>query len=225
MRTVTASRRRFLIGTAACTAGFYLPWPTSGAAPEPGARPLIPREIFFGDPDVAWMRLSPDGTRVAYIAPVDGVLNLWVAPLDALQAARPLTHATDRPIGSYFQWAFTNRHIVFFQERDGDENWRASSVDIADGTIVLLTPARGVRAYVQEASHRFPREMLLAHNERDKRFFDLYRVDIVTGRSQLLFENHQFAGLFTDSALRPRLAHRYLEDGSIEWRSEERRVG
>jgi len=217
MLTVTASRRRFVIGVAACTAGFYLPRLVSGAAPETGARPLIPREVFFGNPDVAWARLSPDGTRVAYIAPVDGVRNLWVAPFDDLKAARPLTHATDRPIGGSFQWAFTNRHIVFFQERDGDENWRASSVDITAGTIVPLTPERGVRAYVQEASHRFPRQMLLAHNERDKRFFDLYRVDIVTGRAELLFENPQFAGLFTDSAFRLRLARRYLEDGSIEW--------
>lgn len=217
MLTVPASRRRFLTGLAACTAGLYLPRLASGAASETSTRPLIPREVFFSNPDVAWARLSPDGTRVAYIAPVDGVRNLWVAPLDALKVARPLTRATDRPIGSFFQWAFTNRHIVFFQERNGDENWRASSVDTANGTIVPLTPAYGVRAYVQEASHRFPREMLLAHNERDKRFFDLYRVDVVTGRAALLFENHQFAGLFTDSALRLRLARRHLEDGSIEW--------
>ena len=77
-----------------------------------------------------------------------------MAPVGDLGAAKPLTHATDRPISYFFQWAYTNRHVVFFQERDGDENWRASSVDIRDGTVVPLTLARGVRAWVHEVSQR-----------------------------------------------------------------------
>jgi dipeptidyl aminopeptidase/acylaminoacyl peptidase len=176
----------------------------------------MPRELLFRDPDIVEARLSHDGASIAYIAPVDGVRNLWVAPLDDLTAARPVTRATDRPIGDYVQWAFTNRHIVFFQERDGDENWRASSVDIVDGTIVPLTPQRGVLSRLQELSYRFPREMLFCHNARDKRFSDLYRVNIVTGRSELLFENHRFGWLVTDSAFRLRIALRYLADGSVE---------
>lgn len=215
--TVRSSRRRFLAGATAFVATppgpLRAPWAARAAA----GRALVPREIFFGDPDIAWARLSRDGALVAYLAPVDGVRNLWVAPLGDLRAARPVTRATDRPIGNNVHWAFTRRHIVFFQDRDGDENWRASSVDILDGTVVPLTPARGVRSYVQEVSHRFPREMLVAHNGRDKRFFDLYRANVVTGRSELLFENHQFAWVLTDSAFRLRLAPRFLEDGSVEW--------
>jgi hypothetical protein len=203
-----------------------LPVPRRAAwgAPAAAGRALVPREVFFGNPDVAWVRLSPDGAWLAYIAPVGGVRNVWVAPLGDLAAARPITHVTARPIGGYFQWAFTNRHIVFFEEHDGDENWRASSVDIRDGRIVPLTPARGVRAYVQEVSRRFPRAVLLGHNARDKELFDLYRVDVVTGRSELLYENHWFADLFTDSAFELRLGSRFLEDGSLEW-VERRRNG
>ena len=37
---------------------------------------LIPRKSFFGDPDLWQGRISPDGTRVSYIAPVDGVKNV-----------------------------------------------------------------------------------------------------------------------------------------------------
>src|SRR3989441_1989435 len=214
MLSIPSSRRRFLAGAAALGLGLVLPrraWP----AQERG-RPLVPREVFFGDPDVASAQLSLDGTSVAYIAPVDGVRNLWVTPVDDLKAARPLTRATDRPISYFFRWAFTNRHVVFFQEHDGDENWRASSVDVLDGAIVPLTPPRGVRAGVHEVSRRFPREMLFSHNARDSRFFDLHRVNVVTGTSELLFENHQFAWLATDSAFRVRLATRFLGDGSLE---------
>ena len=96
-------------------------------------------------------------------------------------------------VGNYYRWAHTNRHLVFFQERDGDENWRASSVDIASGAIVPLTPERGVQAYLQESDRKFPEEMLFRHNARDKRYFDLFRINIVTGKSEMLFENNEFA--------------------------------
>jgi dipeptidyl aminopeptidase/acylaminoacyl peptidase len=215
MRAIPSSRRRFLGSVASATAGLLLPR-TARSFAEERARSLVPRETFFGDPDVASAYLSFDGASVAYVAPVDGVRNLWVAPVGNLAAARPVTRVTERPIGSFCQWAYTNRHVVFFEERDGDENWRASSVDIRDGAITPLTPPRGVRAWVHEVSRRFPREMLFTHNEREKRFSDLYRVDVVTGKSTLVYENNQFAWLATDSAFQLRLAARYLPSGDVE---------
>ena len=214
MLPIPSSRRQFLVAATSATAGLLLPRRTRSA--QAPAHSLVPRETFFGDPDVAWAQLSFDGASVAYVAPVDGVRNLWVAPVGDLGAARPLTRVTDRPISSFFQWAYTNRHVVFFQERDGDENWRASSVDLRDGTVVPLTPPRGVRAWVHEVSQRFPREMLFTHNARDKQFFDLYRIDVVSGASERVFENDRFAWIATDSAFRLRLGARVLKDGSME---------
>ena len=216
MIRTSSSRRRFLAGLAALGVVASLPRRPARALPGDG-RPLVPRETFFSNPDIGWARLSPDGSTVAYLAPVDGVRNLWVAPVDDLTAARPVTRVTARPLSSLFQWAYTDRHLVFFEERDGDENWRASSVDVQDGTVVPLTPERGVRAGVQEVSHRFPREMLLSHNGRDRRMFDLYRTDVVTGRSELHFENDLFAWLLTDNSFRVRLAPRYRSDGGVDW--------
>jgi len=210
------TRRRFVAGAAALGAALSIPWRAAPDA-QPGTRPLVPREVLFGDPDRAWARLSHDGAWLAYIAPMDGVRNLWVAPAADLASARPVTRATDRPIGSEYQWAHTNRHLVFAQDRDGDENWRISSVDVMDGTLVPLTPPRGVRAHLQEMSRHYPSEMLFGHNERDKRYFDLHRVNILTGRSELMFENHRYGWLITDSAFRLRLAVHYLGDGSFEW--------
>ncbi len=214
MLSIPSSRRSFLAGGASLTAALVLP--RGGASQPAPARPLVPRETFFGDPDVTSAQLSFDGAWVAYIAPVDGVRNLWLAPVADLAAARPLTRVTDRPIGSFFQWAYTNRHVVFWQERDGDENWRASSVDIGDGAVVPLTPPRGVRSWLQEVSRRFPREMLMLHNERDKQLFDLFRIDVETGQSTRVYENPQFAWLVTDSAFQLRLGCRFRKDGSLE---------
>jgi hypothetical protein len=52
--------------------------------------------VLFADPDRSIVRISPDGTRIAFLAPVSGVLNLWVGPIDHVARARPGTHVTDR---------------------------------------------------------------------------------------------------------------------------------
>jgi dipeptidyl aminopeptidase/acylaminoacyl peptidase len=178
---------------------------------------LVARRVFFDNPDYSRVSLSPDGKHLAYLAPLDGVSNLWVAPVDDPKAGQPVTRATDRNLGTYFQWAYTSRHLVFFQERDGDENWRASSVDITSGSIVPLTPPQGVKSFLQDRDYKFPEEMLVRHNARDKRYFDLFRVNLVTGASELKFENQDYADLATDGDFRLRLGTRLAADGTSEY--------
>ncbi len=91
--------------------------------------PLIPRQTLFGNPDRALVRLSPDGQHLAYLAPLDGVLNVWVAPADRPAQARPITHDTGRGI-QQFVWAYTNDRVLYLKDNDGDENWRVFSVHI-----------------------------------------------------------------------------------------------
>ena len=177
---------------------------------------LVARRVFFDNPDYSNVQVSPDGQHLAFLAPLDGVSNLWLTPVADPAAARPVTHATGRNLGPYFRWAHTNRHLIFFQDRDGDENWRASSVDITNAAIVPLTPPQGVKSFQQELDRKFPEEMLLRHNARDKRHFDLFRVNLVTGASELLFENNEYAELVTDSDFRLRLASRLTADGTAE---------
>ncbi|MEY2479025.1 MAG: hypothetical protein QOG87_4340, partial [Actinomycetota bacterium] len=45
-------------------------------------RQLIPRTVLFGNPERLGPRVSPDGKRLAYIAPHEGVLNVFVGSLD-----------------------------------------------------------------------------------------------------------------------------------------------
>src|SRR5262245_65934909 len=50
-------------------------------SPQPPVSRLIPREVLFGNPERAGARISPDGAQLAYLAPVNGVLNVWVRTL------------------------------------------------------------------------------------------------------------------------------------------------
>lgn len=178
---------------------------------------LIPRRLLFGDPERSIVRLSPDGRRLAFLAPVDGVLNVWVSPIDDLAQARPLTRATDRNLGPWLLWLHNNRHVVFFREQGGDENWQAHRVDVESGGIVALTPGPGVKSYVHQHSHHFPDELLIAHNERDKHFFDIFRVNVVTGHGTLVQANNGFVGFFTDPQFRVRFAVRSTADGGWDY--------
>ncbi len=184
---------------------------TACAQPAPGE--LIARRLLFSSPDHGHTVVSPDGTKIAFLAPVDGVQNVWVAPIDDVKEARALTKAADRDVFDRLWWPQDNRHVVYFRDQAGDENWQAHSVDIETGASRALTPGPGVRSFVQQVSARFPGELLLAHNQRDKSHFDLYRVNVATGDSTLVFQNHGFASLFTDSQFRVPYGVRYHEGG------------
>jgi len=107
--------------------------------------PLIPRRALFGNPDRASVQISPDGARLAWLAPLNGVLNVWVAPRDGLAAARPVTHDRGRGIRVYW-WAYTNTHVLCIQDQNGDENWRLYAVDLQTDAVKDLTPFEGAQA-------------------------------------------------------------------------------
>jgi len=193
--------------------------PTYGFVPALAATgdgsPLASRNLFFRDPDRSSVRLSPDGRNIAWREPHDGVLNLVAAPVENVSQSRQITHAKDRSAGGFFIWAWTNKHIVFF-DTVGDENYRAYSVDIDTGATVALTPPDGVRSYVQQRARRFPNEMLFGINARDRKLFDIVRVDITTGQSQLSFQNPGFERLYTATDFAVHFARRFLPNGSAE---------
>src|SRR5262249_54560394 len=130
---------------------------------------LIPRSILFGNPDKASPELSPDGKYLSFLAPVNGVLNVWVAPADKPDEAKAVTNDKKRGIRSY-SWAYTGKHILYTQDNDGDEDFHVYRADVATGEDKDLTPLKKVRAEIAQVSPKFPTEILVAINDRDPRF-------------------------------------------------------
>jgi len=203
---------------------------------EGAAVPLIPREVLFGNPDRAGVQISPDGTRLSWLAAKDGVLNVWVAPIDDPTSARCVTSDTVRGIRTYF-WAFTNNHIVYLQDKGGDENFQVYATDLSTDETRNLTeieqvidPATGKqmldqatgkpfrpRADITEVSHLHPTEILIGMNDRSQNYFDQYKFDILTGEKTRVLENNQFADVVADDNFNIRLVSRPTPDGGMEY--------
>ncbi len=177
--------------------------------------PLIPRKTFFGNPDRISVHLSPVGNHIAYLAPRDGVLNVWVSPRENLDVARPVTKDTGRGIRFYL-WANTNAHILYIQDKNGDQNWRLFVVDLKTDAVKVLTPFEDVQARVQQISPKFPSEILVSINNRNPQFHDIYKVDILTGEMRFLEQNDGFLDYLTDDDYNIRGAERMTPDGGKE---------
>jgi dipeptidyl aminopeptidase/acylaminoacyl peptidase len=177
--------------------------------------PLIPRAHLFGNPTKAQARISPDGRLLSWLAPVEGVLNLWVAPVDALAEAAPITQDRKRGIRNHI-WTYDGRHLVYAQDEGGNEDFHLYAVDPQSREIRDLTPFEGVTAMVNRVSRKLRDRMLIGLNLRDKRFHDLHLVDLATGALTLVQENPGLAGFVTDELMTPHLAIKDMPDGARE---------
>ncbi len=177
--------------------------------------PLIPRRLLFGNPQRAQVHLSPDGAYLAWLAPHEGVLNVWVAPRTDLDAARPVTQDTDRGI-RFYCWAYTPGRLLYLQDKNGDENWRLYVVDLTAGDAIQdLTPFEGVQAQLWADSPDFPAEILLGLNHRQPQWHDLYRLNLLTGELTLLLQHERFLGFTFDNAYQVREALQMTPDGGL----------
>lgn len=165
----------------AVLAGLCVLIPSAAAAGSSGSPPpLIPRDLLFGNPVKTGPQISPDGARLAFLAPSDkGVLNVWVRTIGKTDDTQ-YTNDTLRGIRGYF-WAQDSKHLLYVQDIGGDENWHVYSVDLETKVVRDLTPFQGIRAQNVNLDKDHPQEMLVGLNLRDRRVFDMYRVDLTTG--------------------------------------------
>jgi dipeptidyl aminopeptidase/acylaminoacyl peptidase len=212
--------KHILVGVAIFALLFMAGWAAESNSadeqmPLEDADTLIPRELLFGNPDKITVRTSPDGSRISYLASKDGVLNVWVGPIDDPEAAEPVTNDTYRGIRSY-SWAYTNEHILYIQDKGGDENWRIYSVNLSSGEIKDLTPFEDVQARIEKKSRYFPEDIIVGLNDRDPEHHDLYRLNIETGNMTLIQENREFLNFDIDEDYNVRFATNMTPDGGAE---------
>ncbi len=199
--------------TPACTTAHHIDLRNYETSHQEAKTQLIPRSVLFGNPDRGQVRLSPDGQYVSWLAPVGGALNIWVAPIDDMANAKPVTQEKKRGIYRH-RWGYDSRYVLYRKDKDGDENYHIYATDIVGGTTRDLTPVKdGVRATIEARSAQYPNRIIVGINERDPAVFDLYMVDVNTGERSLLKINPGYAGWVIDQSLTPRYGYETPKTG------------
>lgn len=187
---------------------------SADGAPQP-APSLVPRALLFADPERTSVRLSPDGSQIAYVAPLHGAQNLWLAPAADPSSARPLTDLRTGSIEE-LRWSSSGRHVAYLHDPTGEEDYRLHAVDVAAGTDRPLTP-EGARAEFMHGCSGKGDRLLIQLYERDPRYGDLYTYDLTTGARALAFSNVDHGHMFADCSLKARIGDRERTGGGYEW--------
>ena len=187
--------------------------------------PIVDRRSFFGDPQIAGARISPDGRNLTFLKPYRGVRNIWVKKVDApFTAARPISADTKRPVTSYL-WSRDSKYVLYGQDNNGDENYNIYAIDPSaaadEGTGVpptrALTDMRGVQVVPYSVPRAKPDILYIGLNDRDPRYHDLYELRISTGEKKLLRKNtDQISSWLFDNAGELRLATKTLPNGNTQ---------
>ncbi len=173
---------------------------------------LIPRSVLFGNPERMSPQVSPDGARLAYLAPQNGVLNIWLRSIDSTDD-KAITNDTHRGIRQFF-WSEDSTNIMYMQDKDGDENWHLYIVNCATEVVRDLTPHPEIQAQVIFSDPTISDKILVGLNVRDKRLHDVYEINLLTGEEKLIEENPgTIVGWIADNTFAVRAAILQEADG------------
>jgi hypothetical protein len=177
--------------------------------------PLVPRDLFFGHPERVQGRISPGGDRISYLAPHEGVLNVWVRDIND-EVARPVTSDRGRGIHLHY-WAYNGSHILYRQDRNGDENWHVYACNVDSGDVRDLTPFDNIQAAIVSLDPAFPDDILIQFNQRNPQLMDVYRVSLTKGKLTPVAENPGgIVGWIPDHEFRVLAAYAACADGGFD---------
>ncbi len=220
MRSLKQSRRSFGLMLLSILMILALGAPVFAQSP-----PIIDRELFFGDPEIAGAQISPDGAYIAFIKPFKGTRNIWIKKTaEPFANAKPVTADTKRPIPSYF-WSRDGKYILFVQDKAGDENYNVYAVNPSEAPAAgqdvpaarNLTDAKNIRAFIYSVPRNDTDALYIGLNDRDAAWHDLYKVKISTGERSLVRKNtERITAYYFDLKDQLRLATRSAENGDTE---------
>ncbi len=205
------SSRQWIIAPVALLFALSMVLPALGQAR--AGESLIPRELLFGNPEKASVQISPDGNKLAYLAPDSkGVLNVWVRTVGQTDD-QVVTADRKRGIRIFF-WQQDGEHILYMQDFDGDENWHLYQTNLKSKMTRDLTPFQGVQAQPQPTDPNFSHQVLVGLNIRDRRLHDIYRINLKNGAVELDTENPgDVADWTADNDFQVRAAQVFAPDG------------
>ena len=145
----------------------------------------IPLETLLGNPTTTSPKVSPQGTHLAYIKPdTNNVLNVWVKTVNKDNDIM-VTSDNNKGVRSY-SWCQDNKHILYLQDKDGDENNHIYMTNIQTKKTIDLTPYEGVKATMLTHNKFHPDYLVCTMNKEDRSLFDVYKINLKTKETTLI---------------------------------------
>jgi dipeptidyl aminopeptidase/acylaminoacyl peptidase len=176
---------------------------------------LIPRSVIFGNPEKTAPQISPDGKMLAYVAPLEGVLNVWTKTIGK-EDDRAITKDTNRGIFNYF-WGGDSKQMMYLQDKGGNENWQLYDVELATSETRSLTPYDSIQVQITGRDKHFPTHLIIAMNKDNPQLHDAYHLDLNTGELKMVAQNPgNVVGWVTDNNLVVKLALAPTAEGGMD---------
>ncbi|RKE94800.1 S9 family peptidase [Ichthyenterobacterium magnum] len=174
---------------------------------------LIDRATLFASKNKEDVKLSPNGNQLSFIQLKGGIRNIWIASLNNIDAAKQVTFSTKRDVFYDYYWSTDGASIIYKGDNGGDENYVFRAISLKTNKTTVLSPLDGSRTQLYGISPKHPKEIILGYNNRDPSYFDLYRVNIESGKRELIYKNTKgFNRFYIDTDLKLRMARKPATD-------------
>jgi dipeptidyl aminopeptidase/acylaminoacyl peptidase len=213
---MTTQAKMLRTGELAMILSFLIIWSLSAMSAQP---PLIPRSVFFENPQYGSPSISPDGTHIAYEnADTNGIMQIWVRDI-AGKEDRQITHEqSTQNSGSAPSWAYDGK-LLYLKDTDGNEMEHLFACDPSTGEVRDLTPFPGMKVALIDCTPERPNQVLITANRQGQTVFDAWSVDLSSGALQPIMQNPGDVVLWmADTSLKIRAVVGKNKDGSGELR-------
>lgn len=185
--------------------------------------PILPLERLMAPGSFGTPLISPDGSLISWIAPLDGISNLYVAPVDDIAAARPVTRFTEGGLRGtnvsgtvIYRWHYDSRRVIFPMDYDGDENWDIHIVDVETGEERNLTPVPDKKVEIIAYGRAKPDDVLVSVVTFGQTNPDVYHLNLGSGEFTLVQKNEGSLTYLADSDLKIRLSMSFSDEGGLD---------
>ena len=169
------------------------------------AEEIIMVQDFFGKPERTNFKVSPDGSKIAYLGLEDHCRNIFILNIDQPDSSKQLTQENNMNV-QYFFWANADT-IVYSISQSNEDSLRLFSVDIHhEKSNYLIRPAKHTIRWLNPTK-AINGQLLAQMNNRDSTVFDLYRIPL-DGREPTLVDinTSQYQSWFMSNDGKVRLA-------------------
>ena len=154
---------------------------------EQGGQSHVPIEDFFVKPERTSFRLSPDGSKVAYLGVHDHCKNIFILDLQEPDSSKQLTYQVNLNVQSFF-W-LNDQKTIFSNTQSTSDSLRMFQIDVkSEQRKPLFAPEKARLRWVYPIVENNG-SLLVGMNKRDSTLFDLYRIYLDGRQPQLVDQN------------------------------------